>query len=573
MNILKTLAGTLGIAVALAACAEQPSEEAQNSHADMIVTNADIYTADAQIERATSFAVKDGRFIAVGGSEIATKYAGSETRLIDAGGKTVVPGFIDGHTHLQSGLRLITGVDLSYIPEKSKWLELVAARAAELPEGSWILGGNWDYTLGEGALPTKEDLDGAAPNHPVLLQDIDGHSAWANSKAIELAGVTADTPVPPGGEILVDPDTGEPTGIFLEGAMRVFDGLPGIARTHEQTLEALKLAVAKANSLGITGAHDMGSIVGPDNYLSLLETSDLTLRVWYGTYVSGPGDVAALAEKREEVSSLVTPFEEQQALGPLLKVGYVKSVIDGVLSTHTAVLKEPYADRPGHVGELFRSEDDLAGIIAASNLSGFPVAVHAIGDGGVETVLNAFANGSAPTGLPNRVEHIEVVTPDDVQRFKDLGIAASMQPNHATGTIGKYINERLGDERENNAYVWQSMLKAGVPLAFGSDWPTSPLPPLTQLNDAIFRESPFGLGNGPWHPEEAVSFKQALHAYTQGSANLTPWASDVGSISVGKYADFVILDGTLPVPFDRSFRARKVEATYLAGKLVYSNNE
>lgn len=313
----------------------------------------------------------------------------------------------------------------------------------------------------------------------------------------------------------------------------------------------------------------MSDLAAVHDYAALVADKKMPLRVWYGFFEGDPKKIAAAVNDRRAVDKISSESGEQEKKGPLLKLGYTKSVMDGVLSTRTAYLHQDYSDQKGWKGKPFETKEQLAAAIRASNENGFPTAVHAIGDGSVSLVLDAFAEASVPRAQPNRIEHIEVVETSDIKRFKDLGVVASMQPNHATGTIGKYITERIGENREPRAYVWHSMLEAGVPLVFGSDWPTSPLSPLTQINDAVFRESPFGLGNGPWHPEQAVSFDQALFSYTQAGANMTPWGNQIGSISVGKWADFVVIDGSLPDPLDRSIRQRKVEATYLAGNEVY----
>ena len=311
----------------------------------------------------------------------------------------------------------------------------------------------------------------------------------------------------------------------------------------------------------------MSGIDTVDDYVALSEAGDLNLRVWYGFFEGEQDRIFRADEKRSAVAEAMADLPGGK--GPLVELGYAKTVLDGVLSTRTAYLLEDYADRTGWQGEPFQSVEDLTGKIVEANESGFPIAVHAIGDGAVQMTLDAFAAADTASPQPNRIEHIEVADPADVSRFDKLGVAASMQPNHATGTIGKYITERLGEHREQNAYVWNDLLEAGVPLVLGSDWPTSPLSPLTQLDDAIFRESPFGLGDGPWHPEQALTFDQALHAYTQAGADLTAWGDEIGSISKGKWADFVVLDGSIPEPVDRSIRDLTVAATYVAGHEVY----
>lgn len=538
-----------------------------NAAADLIIVNGDVRTVDPKKPKVQAFAIDDGKFAAIGSNDEIRALADSETKIIDAGGKTVTPGFIDGHTHLTSGTDMVVGVDLSYIPDKKTWLEKVKEADARLPKGAWLTGGGWDYTLGEGKLPNKEDLDAVVPDRVVILRDIDFHSVWVNSKALEVGSVTAKSEVKEGGQVLLN-DKGKPSGILLEGAGELVEKHRPVA-TDTERREGLLETLKFANSVGITAVNDMSDLAAVHDYAALVADKKMSLRVWYGFFEGDPKKIAAAVADREAVDKICANPGEQENKGPLLKLGYTKSVMDGVLSTRTAYLHEDYSDQKGWKGKPFETKEQLAAAIRASNENGFPTAVHAIGDGSVGLVLDAFAEGSVARAQPNRIEHIEVVETSDIKRFKDLGVVASMQPNHATGTIGKYITERIGENREPRAYVWHSVLQAGVPLVFGSDWPTSPLSPLTQINDAVFRESPFGLGNGSWHPEQAVSFDQALFSYTQAGANMTPWGDQIGSISVGKWADFVIIDGTLPDPLDRSIRQRKVEATYLAGKEVY----
>lgn len=535
--------------------------------ADLVIVNADVRTVDPGKPKVEAFAVENGKFTATGTNDEIKTLADGDTKVVDAGGKTVTPGFIDGHIHLTSGMDMVVGVDLSYIPDKKTWLEKIKEADARLPKGAWLTGGGWDYTLGEGKLPTKEDIDAVVPDRVVILRDIDFHSVWVNSKALEVGSVTAKSEVKEGGQILLD-DKGEPSGILLEAAGDLVEKHRPVA-TDTERREGLLKTLKFANSLGITAVNDMSDLAAVHDYAALLADKKMPLRVWYGFFEGDPKKIAAAVTDRQAVDKISTDSGEQEKKGPLLKLGYTKSVMDGVLSTRTAYLHEDYSDQKGWKGKPFETKEQLAAAIRASNENGFPTAVHAIGDGSVGLVLDAFAEASVPRAQPNRIEHIEVVETSDIKRFKELGVVASMQPNHATGTIGKYITERIGESREPRAYVWHSMLEAGVPLVFGSDWPTSPLSPLTQINDAVFRESPFGLGNGPWHREQAVSFDQALFSYTQAGANMTPWGNQIGSISVGKWADFVIIDGRLQDPLDRSIRQRKVEATYLAGNEVY----
>ena len=539
---------------------------------DLIVINGDVYTIDPNVPRVEAFAVENSRFTAVGSNAEITALAGPETKLIDAGGKTVTPGFIDGHSHVSGNSPAVAGVDLSYVVDKDEWLQLIEEADRRMPEGEWMTGGYWDHTLSDGEFPTKEMLDEVVPDRPILLNHIDGHYSWANSLALDLADVTAETPVPPGGEILVDPKSGEPTGILLEGAQGIVRAIIP-ERSDEQRRDGLAQMYRYANSFGITGLHQMGGLY---DYLYIVENGDPTLRIWYGE--RGPrgtperydAAVAGILDTQADIAARVKASGKEQAAGPLLRLGYVKLINDGVLSAHTAVLLEGYHDREGWRGEYITEPVDLKIQVEKVTAAGLPVAIHSIGDAAVRASLDAFEAARANAlPLANRIEHIELVHPDDVKRFKSLGVVASMQPNHGTNSIG-YVPLRVGSHREDRAYVWRSMLDAGVPLVFGADYATSPLNPLIQIADAMFRVSPFGFNNSqPWHPEQAVSFEEALHAYTQAGANMTPWKDEIGSITAGKWADFVVLNGKVAKPVDDSFRNLVVDMTYFAGQEIY----
>jgi predicted amidohydrolase YtcJ len=421
-------------------------------------------------------------------------------------------------------------------------------------------------------------LDAVAPDHPVLLRDIDGHTAWANSLAIEMAGITAQSPVAPGGRIMIDPTTSELTGIFLESAAALFADAPGMAEASD-AVAGIKAAIAMANSLGITSVHDM-SVSGEQSFaadfLSVFDSGELTLRIWQGARPprvtdKSPDQVfAAMAVERERIRRHVAASPLYASMGPMLDIGYVKLIDDGVLSTHTALMKEPYSDKPEAIAEPFVTREQLNTLIAAAHDHDFPVAVHAIGDAGVSWVLDGFADSPAKPGMPpDRIEHIEVVTPDDVLRFSSLGIVASMQPHHATCCVGNYVIDRIGRDRLPHAYAWRSMLDNGVPLALGSDWPTSPLNPFIQMADTIHRETRIDGVVRPWDEGNSLTFAEALQGYTQTAANATSWSAQIGSIAVGKWADFVILDEKLPEHIDRALENRRVTATYLAGERVF----
>lgn len=577
---MRLLTATVTIVAVLAlqvGCSRESDAPASPSQPDLIVYNADIHTSDSTSPGAEAFAVSEGKFVAIGTSGEIRKLAGPDTQLVDASGVTIIPGLIDGHTHLVSGSGLAVGVDLSGIEDKNEWLQLIRDKSRMLKDGDWILGGAWDHNLSDGVLPTKELLDSVAPDNPVLLRDIDGHSAWANSLAIELAGIGADSTVPPGGEIMVDADTGEPTGIFLESAGYLFRDAPGLNDARDP-VAGITAAVELANSLGITGVHDMSG--EHDAFLSVLDNGDLTLRVWQGSFtrrVEGetPAQVfERLGQEKARVAKHVETSGFREKSGPLLEIAYAKFMVDGVLSTYTALMKEPYADNPTAHAEPFVSREELQEMVSAAHAAGFPVAIHAIGDEAVSWVLDAFAASPGARGmLPDRVEHIEVVTPDDIRRFEALGVVASMQPNHATCCVGNYVIDRIGRQRLPNAYAWRSMLDNEVPLVLGSDWPTSPLDPLIQIGNAMQRETRIDGVVRAWDENQTLGFGEALHSYTQAGADMTSWSDRIGSISVGKWADFVLLDARLPDPVPTDIADRQVAATYFAGRQVYPKQQ
>lgn len=539
---------------------------------ELIVFNADIRTVDQNQNRAEAFAIRGGRFVAVGNNEEVLDLKGATTESINANGATIVPGFIDSHTHLSSGSKIVTGINLTGVREKSVWLEMIAERVKTMEPGEWLLGGRWDYTFENKGLPTRWELDEVSPNNPIALSDIDGHSMWVNSLAIEKANIRADSEVPLGGQVLVNESSGEPSGILLEGAMQLIWDAPTYVRDSDLSRDQIEQVLDYANSFGITSVHDMSSRIELDKYKDLAINKKLYVRVFWGEHSKfSQEDDNTNSEKL--INQLIREYKfHDQDRGPLIEYGFIKYVIDGVLSTHTAALIDPYSDRPEIVGEPFYIQGEINRLVKRANSLGMPVAIHAIGDRGVKMALNAFEY-SGNTSLANRIEHIEIIEPSDIDRFKKLNVTASMQPNHGTGVIGKYITPRVGLEREKYAYVWNDFLRSEVRLALSSDFATSPFSPLVQLADAVFRESPSGLYEGPWYPRQALSFEQALYAYTQVGADLAGWGDQIGSISVGKWADFVVLDGALNDPVGRELKQRTVMGTYLAGRKVFSADD
>ncbi|MBF41812.1 MAG: amidohydrolase, partial [Gammaproteobacteria bacterium] len=442
---------------------------------DVIVINADVRTSDKSNGRASAFAVKDSKFIAVGNTETILSMASDSTKIIDANGSTVVPGFIDSHTHLSSGAKIVTGINLSEIREKAVWLEMIKERVKTMQPGEWLLGGRWDYTFENKGYPTRWELDAVAPNNPVALSDIDGHSMWVNTMAIELSGIEADSEVPMGGQIVLN-EEGVPTGILLEGAMELVWQNESYVRDSDLARNEIEQVIDYATSLGITSVHDMSSRIELNKYKELAADQKLNLRIFWGEHSKFSQEDDS-TNQNNLIYQLIDQYKvHDDEFGPMIEYGFIKYVIDGVLSTHTAALVDPYTDRPDVIGEPFYIQNELNFLVKRANSLGMPVAIHAIGDRGVQMALNAF-EFSNHLNLANRVEHVEVIQPGTVERFRELNVTASMQPNHGTGVIGKYITPRIGSEREKFAYVWNDFLKGGVRLALSSDFATSPFSP------------------------------------------------------------------------------------------------
>ena len=546
-----------------AACAGPPEQEP----ADLVVRGGAIHTADARNPAAEALAVRDGRFIFVGEAREAERWIGEATQVIDLDGRAVIPGLIDGHVHLESGLSLIRGVDLTGIADRNEWMRRIAARATELGPGVWIVGGRWDHTLSGGEFPSVEELDPVTPDNPVVLSDIDGHTTWANSLALEIAGVDATTPDPPGGRILRYA-SGDPTGILLETAGGlVEDHVPPLSSEEER--EIMRRTFRAAARLGLTGVHTMAGLDRIPEYVAFAAAGELPLRVWYGAFGAGH-QVDELSAARDGARRSLAAVTLER--GPTFEVGYAKLVGDGVLSARTAALLAPYSDAPDEAGFMVTELDDLASAVTRIHEAGFPVAIHAIGDRAVRASLDAFeqAAGQGPRPrLADRIEHIEVLDPEDAPRFQELGVLASFNPHHCITGIEVYNTDRLGDARAAWSFAWGAVRDAGATLVFGSDWATAPLDPLRQLYAATVREKPSGGPPGGWHPGQRVSWREALTAYTLAPAAASGWDAEIGSIQNGKWADFVVLSGAVPDPPDASILDLRVESTWLGGTPTY----
>ncbi len=527
------------------------------TNADLILINGKIYTVESDQPWAEACAIKDGKFIAVGQTAAIQKYQGKRTEVIDLEGRLVLPGFNDAHVHFADGGFYLSGINLRDAKDELEFVERLRDFAAKLAPGEWIINGNWDHEAWPSKKhPSRSLIDSVTSNNPVLVQRLDGHIALANSLALKLAGITRETPNPQGGEIVKDPRTGEPTGILKDNAQSLVSAVIP-APTREQLKQAIKTAIRHANSLGVTSIQDNSSAADLAIYQELLRAGELTLRInaWRYGY---------LYQNFEKLGILPNFGND------MLRIGTVKVFADGSMGAGTALFFDPYEDDPATSGIPIYKENELYDLIRAIDKAGLQIAAHAIGDRANNWVLNAFEKAFQANGrrdARHRIEHAQVVRPEDVTRYRELGVIASIQPSHCIDDM-RWAEKRIG-QRCQNAYRFNSFLQAGVKIAFGTDWTVESLNPMLGLYAAVTREFPEGGPEGGWHPEEKITLAQAIELYTLGSAYAEFQEDRKGSIKVGKLADLVVLDKNLfEIPAKEILNAR-VDLTLVNGKIVY----
>ncbi|HXG66176.1 MAG TPA: amidohydrolase, partial [Blastocatellia bacterium] len=507
------------------------------SKADLIFTNGRIWTGNQKQPWASAIAIGGNKIIAVGDEKQVAALAGKGARSINLGGRFVMPGINDAHIHFLSGALKLFEVDLNGARSLEEIQRRVAKFAAENPGQLWIMGSGWEYSyLPDKRLPTRADLDAVVRDRPVFLYSYDGHTAWANSKALELAGVTAASKFAGYGELVLDEKTGQPTGVLKEGAMRLVGAkIPEPSR--ERKLEALRRALRMAAQLGITSIQNAsGSADEVELYKELLGRGELTVRVSFAISV-GPRTTQADIDR---ISALARRYS-----GPRLRVGAVKIMVDGVIETHTAAMLAPYSDAPDTAGRPAYTQEELNRVVAMSDRAGLQVYIHAIGDKGVRMALDAFAHARKVNGRRDsrfRIEHIETISPDDIPRFAELGVLASMEPIHADpGTNGVWL-PAVGPERAQRAFAWRSLERAGARLVFSSDWPAAiSVDPMRGLHNAVNRRTVEGHPPEGWIPEQRVSVETALGAYTRSGAFASFEEGIKGVFAPGMLADLIVL--------------------------------
>ena len=528
-----------------------------NTMADLILINGKIFTMENDHLWAEACAIRDGKIQAVGNTASIDRYQNEDTKVVDLRGRLVLPGFNDAHVHFSDGGFYLLGINLRDAKDEKNFTNIIQEYAKNLKKGEWILGGNWDHEAWPSKeFPTKDLIDDVSRYNPVFVQRLDGHIALANSVALKLAGITKDTPDPQGGEIEKNPRTGEPTGLLKDTAQDLMDKvIPPPSK--ERLKEAIRTAMNHAIRLGVTSIQDNSSRGDFEAYQELLQNGELTIRV----NVWRPIDHY---EDFDEIG-IVPPFGND-----MLNLGTMKVFVDGSMGAGTALFYEPYSDDPTTSGLPIYPEKELHSIIQKADRAGLQIAAHAIGDKANTWILNAFERAFEENGkrdARHRIEHAQVVLPDDVKRFKKLGIIASIQPSHCIDDM-RWAEKRIG-ERIKNAYLFNSFIKAGVKIAFGTDWTVEPLNPMLGLYAAVTREFPEGGPDDGWFPKEKISLQKAIEFYTLGSAYAEFQEDKKGSIKKGKLADLVVLDKNLFEIPAREILNAKVDMTILGGKIVF----
>jgi predicted amidohydrolase YtcJ len=510
--------------------------------ADMVITGARIYTGDSRSPIASELWVKDGR--------IAPSHPGASAKHIDARGATIIPGFIDSHAHMESLGDELETFDLRNVRTVAEVAEIVRQAAGRKP-GEWIRGRSWDQTNWGGRFPTADDLP---EDYPIYLARVDGHAAWVNRKALEIAGITAKTPDPPGGRILRT-ESGGPTGILIDRAEElVLRKIP--PATPEEIRRRIARAARECARLGITTVHDAGvSAQALAAYRELMARGELPVRVY--AMIGGPGPLWREYLKRGP------------EIGERLTVRSIKLLADGALGSRGAALLAPYTDDPGNTGLLMLTAEQIERVAREAVGRGFQVNTHAIGDRANRMVLGAYA---AVLGGPNdrrfRIEHAQVVAPEDFALFAKYSIVPSMQATHATSDM-RWAQARLGAERVKGAYAWRRFLSLGLTVPNGSDFPVEEPNPLFGFYAAITRQDRAGHPEGGWFSDQRMTREEALKSWTWSGAWAAFEENQKGSLTPGKLADFVMLSADIMRIPSREIPAARVTMTVVGGEVVY----
>jgi predicted amidohydrolase YtcJ len=564
---------TLCIATLLIAFFSTPAFAASDNSsqaADVIVTNARIYTVNPLQKWAEAIAVRGDKIIAVGERKQVEALRGPSTKMIDAGQRLLLPGFVDCHIHFMDGSLGLTRVDLNEAATVAEIQKRVKAYADAHPNEPWIQGMGWTYpTFGPSALPNKKILDDVVPDRPVYLIAFDGHSSWANSKALAMAGIDRNTPDPPNGTIVRDAN-GDATGALKEAAGDLVGSKTPVP-TRAERLDALRKGIREANRAGLVRVHSAGQdFEYLDLYDELRKRGELSLRFYIAYFLDPPGLTP------QSTALIENARRKYRSDDDWIEGGAVKTMLDGVVEAHTAAMLAPYSDDPTQSGKLFWDPGKYKANIADLDARGLQIFTHAIGDRAVRLGLDAYQNAAEVNKTKDarpRIEHIETISAVDVERFGKLGVIASMQPLHSypdDDTLNIWARN-VGPERASRPWVWRSIQEKGGALAFGSDWPVVTLNPWRGVQTAVTRQTSEGNPPGGFVPQQRLSLEDTIRAYTLGAAFAGRREKSEGSLEPGKLADFILLDQDLFKIEPSKIGKTEVLFTIVGGKIVYQS--
>lgn len=527
------------------------------AQADTLLHSVTGYTSsDNGIIRFNELLFDDaGRVVAIGDDELAEKH--SDADQIDGENQFVLPGLHDGHGHVSSQGFLDVELDVTGSESLAEAVERIAAYDKANPGSGWIKGRGWNQVLWPvKEFPTAAAIDAVVSNRPVWLRRIDGHAGWANGRALELAGIDNDTADPIGGKIIRD-DDGKATGTLIDNAMNMVSAqVP--ASSKDEYRRAFQAAFKELTSLGLTSIHDAGiSIDEAEVYMSMADNGEMSMRIYAMMWEAG--------ENLDAIGKPIISYGNDH-----LDIRSVKLMSDGALGSRGAAMIDPYEDDTENRGLRMYTQAEVNAKVRKANDMGFQVGIHAIGDFGNRQSLDAFeiSQGGVPSPLRNRVEHSQIIALDDIPRFAELGVIASMQATHATSDMNM-AEDRIGAERLKGAYAWRKLLDSGAVIANGSDFPVELANPMHGMYASVSRQSRAGLPEGGWHSEEALTREETLHSFTLGAAYAALQEERLGSLEPGKWADFIVVDRDFFEIPESEIDDIEVIQTWIGGKLVY----
>ncbi|MFJ7854005.1 amidohydrolase [Peribacillus frigoritolerans] len=526
--------------------------------ADVIISSNTVFTGLSDQPEPASIAIKDNKIVAIGTEEEIKHCAGEHTKIYQFKDQLIMPGFHDFHLHIMQGAVALNSVNLFAARSEDEALEMIGEFAESKPENQWVIGFTWDAGYWDTQqLPTRHSLDHILPDRPALMFHAEGHYAWVNTKALEIANITRHSENPFYGIIGKD-ENGEPNGILYEKAM---DAVIRHAFnfSNSQKNEIFSKFLAHAASLGVTAVNDLHglkTIESLDVFKEFEDNGKLTTRIHLWPALNG--DLGHSKQLRETYQS------------DKLRVSGLKQFIDGVITARTAYLLEPYADQPETRGETSFLPETIKKWVVAADKESFSIRFHAIGDGAIRLALDAYEEAQKTNGKRDSrhsVEHIEVIHPDDIHRFSELGVTVSMQPDHLAMSERGVYTEQIGAEREKYVFSINTLQKTGAKLAFGTDFPIDILNPLLQIYRAVTRID--SSGKTVWHPHECITLAEALKAYTSGPAYGSFREQELGTLEAGKLADIIVLERNLFEVFVEEIPDIKVLITMVDGQVVY----